>query len=305
MPKHPLFPLAVFAFSFVLSACSGHSSVAPRPQTVQSLTTFDSTRRVVYVAGLGNAVEFFPASLKAHDPQPLGSITKGITRASGLWVDKNGTLYVVDTGYPAKILEYKKGASAPFKTITQGLYAPIDPAVDSSGTLYVDDTQNQGVILVYPRGASSPSRTIQIPPHGRGGPGKMAFDNSGDLLFATFDVENNTAIVFSIPPGSSQPVNLNLVNPPGAVVGTDSADNIYVGSIQGVISVYAPGSKTATRSINAGHTGFYSSFSVTGAGAIYWPNYDDGEMYEFAPGASGPTNVFPQGGTVDAAVGPR
>lgn len=305
MHKHTLFPSVLFAFSLSLVACSGQSSVAPLRQTAQAFVTIDSTHPVLYVAAQSNAVEFFPASLKAHDPQPLGSITDGITRASGLWVDKNGTLYVVDTGYPAKILEYKKGASAPFKTITNGLYAPLEPAVDSSGTLYVDDTQSGGVVLVYPPGAKSPSRTIQIPPHGRGGPGKMAFDKAGDLLVATFDVENNTGIVFSIPPGSSQAANLNLVNPPGSVVGTDTAGNIYVGGFEGVISVYAPGSKTAARSINAGKTGFYSSFSVTHAGAIYWPNFDNGDLFEFAPGASGPTNIFIEGGGVDAAVGPR
>ncbi len=48
--------------------------------------------------------------------------------------------------------------------------------------------------------------------------------------------------------------------------------------------------------------GFYSDFAETPDGTIYWPNYDDGILYEFAPGASGPTNTVNSGG-VDAAVG--
>jgi hypothetical protein len=289
----------------MLGACAGHSNVAPFAQTAQSLDTISSTTPVVYVAGLSNAVVFYPASLLVHNPQPLGSITQGITRASGLWVDGSGTLYVIDSGYPAKILEYKRGASAPFKTITKGFYAPLEPAVDSAGTLYVDDTQNGGVVLVYPPGASSPVRSIPIPPHGRGGPGKMTFDNRGGLLVATFDIEHNTGNVYRIAPGSSTAVKLNLVNLPGAALGTDAAGNIYVGSVEGTIFVYAPGSKTVTRRINAGQIGFYSSFAVTANGTIYWPNYDDDEMFEFAPGASRPTNVFQRGGGIDAAVGAR
>ncbi|HVR46621.1 MAG TPA: hypothetical protein VMT95_08345 [Candidatus Binatia bacterium] len=44
---------------------------------------------------------------------------------------------------------------------------------------------------------------------------------------------------------------------------------------------------------------------VRSNGTIYWPNYDTSQMFEFAPGASAPTNVFAtQGSGIDAAVGP-
>ena len=297
--------LAVFMLSLSMTACTGHST-APAPQNAPgALQSVDSRRMVLYVAGLNPLVNFYTASLRAHDPLPLGSITHDITRASGLWVDKNGTLYVIDTGYPAKVLEYRRGATKPFRTITNGLYAPIEPAVDASGTLYVDDYQNGAVVLVYPPGKLSPSRSIAFPHTGRLAPGKMAFDQKGDIIVASFDVEHQIGTVFSISPGASMAVDMGLDNPPGGVAGTDAKGNIYVGSEAGGINVYAPGSKQVARSIDAGATGFYSSFSVTGDGTIYWPNYDDGSMYEFAPGASGPSNIFPNAGGVDAAVGPR
>jgi hypothetical protein len=133
----------------------------------------------------------------------------------------------------------------------------------------------------------------------------MAFDKKGGLLVATFDFESNTGNVYRIAPGASKAVNLNMVSLPGGALGADAAGNIYVGGVEGNIFVYAPGSKTVTRAIDASQTGFYSSFSVAVDGTIYWPNYDNGEMFEFAPGASSPTNVFPGGGGVDAALGPR
>ena len=71
-----------------------------------------------------------------------------------------------------------------------------------------------------------------------------------------------------------------------------------------MIDVYAPGNKTPARFVNAGDNDFYSNFSITPNGTIYWPNFNDGQMYEFAPGASSPTNKVLGGNGVDAAIGP-
>jgi hypothetical protein len=52
-----------------------------------------------------------------------------------------------------------------------------------------------------------------------------------------------------------------------------------------------------TRFISLSDDGFYRDMMVTPDGTIYWPNYDEEAMYEFAPGASSPTNVFPTNGS--------
>jgi len=114
-------------------------------------------------------------------------------------------------------------------------------------------------------------------------------------------VETQVAYVYSVAPGSSQANDLNLQGLAGSSIGTDGAGNIYDGGVEGNVSVFAPGSKTPSRSINVGNTGFYSDFTVAADGAVYWPNYDLTETYEIAPGASGPTNTF-IGGGVAAAV---
>jgi serine/threonine protein kinase, bacterial len=291
-------------------AAAGPGSVTPALRPATHSVSFGSDARrlqtVVYISNLGNAVPFFTANIQAKNPKALGSITAGVTHASGLWVDRRGTLYVVNSTWPPSLAEYKRGALSPFKIITKGMYAPASPAVDSSGNLYVTDTQNNGEILVYPPGASSPSRSISIPRSGSHAvSGSLAFDNKGDLLVATFDVQKNLSEIYGIPPGSSQAENLNFSGLAGAALGADKAGNIYDGGFAGGIAVYAPGTTSPARWIQAGQVGFYSNFTVTPNGTIYWPNYDANDMYEFAPRASSPTNVFEGGGGVDAAVGPR
>jgi hypothetical protein len=286
---------------------SGSSLQAAHAASVARLATVGE--RVVFISGLGAGVAMYPADIYEKNPPLFGDIRQGVTRADGLWVDTNHVLYVSNDTTPPSIVEYKRGASEPFKTITNGLFIPGAVAVDSSGNLYVADFNGyENVILVYPSGSGSPSRSVPVPNQGggRSGLGSLAFDPRGDLLVATFNVERNTGAVYSIAPGSSVAVNLNLAGLPGDALGTDAAGNIYAGGFEGDISVFAPGAKRPARFITAGgQTGFYSDFAVTPDGKIYWPNYDLPELYEFAPGASSPTNVVQGGGGVDAAVGPR
>jgi hypothetical protein len=310
--KRAFINLGLSATLALLAACAGGSSappagaIAPPVQSGNRTAPFEvapnALQKVVFIADLSGSVNFFSANINVKNPPLLGQITQGTPRPEGVWVDKNGTLYVSNDAQPPSIAEFKRGSKTPFKTITSGLDTPGEIAVDSSGNLYVADFGF--TVLVYPPGASTPSRTIAIPnqmPHHT--LGSMAFDSQGDLLVAEAGVEGVDASVYSVAPGSSQAVNLNLQGLAGAQVGTDRAGNIYNGSDEGAIVVYAPGSKTPSRSIYAGTNGFYSFFTVTPNGTIYWPNYDDNEMYEFAPGASGPTNVFNNGGGVDAAIG--
>ncbi|HEY6327029.1 MAG TPA: hypothetical protein VIW73_11020 [Candidatus Cybelea sp.] len=310
MMQRALAPAVLLVAAATLGGCAGGSSgspagslpPAPAARGVGPLVReAHSSRQLLFIAGLGNAVGYFSANIHEKNPPALGEITQGVTRATGLWVDRKGTLYVSNDTWPPSLAEYKRGSTTPSLIITNGLYTPGSVAVDASGNLYVADGQSGGVILVYPPRAGSPSRTIQIPSQ-RGGPGGLAFDAHGNLITATFDVEHQTGNVYSIAPGSSQPKNLNLLSVPGSAVGADKAGNIYIGGVAGDMAVYAPGSTSPSRWINAVGGGFYSDFAATSDGAIYWPNYNDGFIYEFAPGASGPTNTV-QGGGVDAAVG--
>ncbi len=246
---------------------------------------------VLFIADEATNVLLYPANIHKA-PKLLGEITNGVTRSVGVATDSRGALYVVNSGGSrASIAEYKRGAKAPFKTITSGLNVPGFDAVDSLGNLYVaDKASSGGIVQVYSPGASSPSKTIDIPTTRNSGVGGLAFDPGGALLVNTFDVKTATSIVYRVPRGSSNPQNLNLA---------------YADGHAGDIAIYAPGGKTPSRFITLSPDGFYTQMLVTPAGTIYWPDYDDDEMFEIAPGASVPTNVFAtQGSGVEPAVGP-
>jgi hypothetical protein len=310
MTQRALAPAICLVAAATLGGCAGSnggSSAGSLPSAVSMRTVGPLVRdargqqRLLFAATLSAVVGYFSANIHEKNPPSLGQITQGVTRSTGVFVDRTGMLYVSNETWPPSLAEYKRGSTIPSLIITNGLYTPGSVAVDASRNLYVADGQSGGVILVYAPGATSPSRTIQIPPQ-RGAPGNIAFDAHGNLLVSAFDIEHLTGNVYSIAPGSSRPKNLNLQDLPGDAVGADKAGNIYVGGTDGAIAVYAPGSTSPSRWINAVGGGFYSDFAATSDGTIYWPNYSDGFIYEFAPGASGPTNTV-HGGGVDAAVG--
>lgn len=301
--------ISAIACLMALAGCSG-GALAGAPATgitqesrtapldLQAGHRADST---LFIADVDSNVLLYPADI--HDnPSLQGEITKGVTRSLGVCTDRRGTLYVANSGgSQPSIAEYKRGATSPFRTITSGLRAPEFDVVDSEGNLYVADS---GSVLVYAQGASSPSRTISIP--GGNFVGGLAFDPAGDLLVNSLNVKGGVATVYAVKAGSSTPQNLGLQDlPNGLSLGADKTGNIYAGGHAGEIAIYAPGSKSPTRSFDVNVDGFYTQMLVTPDGTIYWPNYDNGEMFEFAPGASTPTNVFATAGSgIDAAIGP-
>jgi hypothetical protein len=259
----------------------------------------------LFIADEAGNVLLYPADIH-ESPKLLGEITDGVTRSVGVATDRNGTLYVVNSGGSSpSIAEYKRGAKSPFKTITSGLRTPGFDAVDASGYLYVADVATSGgIVQIYAPGAGSPSKTIEIPTQENTGVGGLAFDPGGALLVNTFDVRTATATVYRVPRGSSSPQNLNLEGLPGGLsLGADETGNIYAGGHAGDIAVYSPGSKSPSRTISLGPDGFYTQMLVTPDGTIYWPDFDDDEMFEIAPGASAPTIFATPGSGVDAAVG--
>lgn len=273
-----------------------HSNAAPRPG------------RKLFIADASSNVLLYTANITRQNPPLLGEITQGLTRSVGVCIDRNGTLYVVNSGGGSpSIDEYRRGRNTPFKTITNGLNAPSFVAADRASNLYVDDLGTNGdVVLIFASGSSSPIRAISIP-KGAHRPelGGLAFDPSGDLLVDSFDVKDETSTVYIVPPGSSNAQALNLQNAPaGLSLGTDKTGTIYLGGHEGELAVYAPGSITVSRVINLNLNGFYADLAATPNGTVYWPNYDNDDIYEFAPGASSPTNLFTiQGSGLSAAVG--
>lgn len=287
-----------------LGGCLG-GSVAQMPAgsgvPAQALTRSEMSQPVLAIADDSNNVLLYTANINQQNPPLLGRITVGVTRSAAVCVDRAGTLFVSNSGDGTpSVAEYKPGTFSPFKTITDGLRDPSSIVVDGADNLYVEDNfGSQIVVLVYAPNANSPTRTIDIPAGGG-----LALDARGNLYIASFRVETQQGTVYRVARGGSHAKNLNLSDLPGPSIGVDRLGDLYVGGEAGAIAVYAPGSKTPSRSIQANADGFYTQLDVTPNGTIYWPNYDREEMFEFAPGASGPSNTFLISATgADAAVG--
>jgi sugar lactone lactonase YvrE len=264
------------------------------------------TKNVLFVSNLLSNVTAFPAGIHKSNPQGLETITDGTARPEGMWVDRHGTLYVVNGvngRVPVNVAEYKLGKTSPDRLLQNGLIAPTAVAVGRDGTVYVNDAQQTvtGVVVVYGRGQLIPERTITLPdPAYALQPGGMVFDASGNLLVATLAPENNAVHVFSIAPGSSNPVDLGLQGAAGAAIGIDRAGNLYTAGApndSGNVAVFAPGATTPFRTYQLGPQ--INFITVAADGTLYAGVLDQRTgvtgVAEVAPGASTITNLIDKG----------
>jgi hypothetical protein len=261
---------------------------------------------VLFVSNLSGGIRMFSADIHEPNPPLLGTIATGTTRPEGVWIDRRGTLYVVNgEQYPtqANIQEYKHGASSPFRVITSGLFAPASVAVGADGTVYVNAVNGHtGEVVEYAPGAVTPERTIALPDPGYSlTAGDLAFDQNGNLLAATL-ANTVTIHVFKIARGSSQVTDLGLQGAGGPAIGVDGAGNLYTAGLYQV-AVYPPGATSPSRSFPLS---FYANgLTVARNGTLYVVG--NLQVAEFAPGASTPTNYigtdYGETLTFDAALG--
>src|SRR5580658_3015707 len=178
--------LAVVALSAMIAGCGGAGTVAPGGGTgatfdgvlrtaLQSSSIDDATGRVVYESSLDGApghgsILVFPASLKAHDPSPIRTFMDGAVRPDGMWVDKNGDLYVANLpqGAPTTgVYVFHPGSSHPYRHIINSLDNPEHVAVGRDGTVYVDQTMCPShiqalCVTVFPPGKDRASHEIDL-----------------------------------------------------------------------------------------------------------------------------------------------
>jgi sugar lactone lactonase YvrE len=245
------------------------------------VSTIDGGSVVVYSAG--------------SNPALLQTITDGVPRPGGIWVDRHGVLYAVnvpDSSYQTSLPEYKSGATAPFQTITDGIVNCGNVAVDSKGNVYVtgiDNTNGSFFLEIYPKGQLSPSETLTIPHTGVGDPAGLAFDSTGALLVGEsfFNVQPAGA-VYRLPPGSQTFTNLGLHKINGGAIAVDAAGNLYVGGNKS-IAVFPPNSTKPSRIIKVSTTGI-SALAIDAGGHLYVGMNDSVSVYE--PGAKKPTTTF-------------
>ena len=293
--RHFTFGLGMFAAGVLLSGCGG-SQMPPSNPTVpvaeaQSALGAGKRAQEVYVSTIdGGSVVAYSAGL---NPRSLQTITDGVPRPGGIWVDKHGALYAVnvpDSSYQTSLPEYKPGATAPFRTITDGIVNCGNVAVDATGNVYVTglNTANGSLFLnIYAKGRLSPSSTLTIPHSGVAAIGGLAFDSSGALLVGENIYEARGA-VYRLLPGSPTFTNLALHGINGGAIAVDPSGNLYVGGAKS-IAIFPPNATKPSRTIKIVGTAV-SALAFDALGDLYVGMNDTVSVY--AAGAKKPANTF-------------
>jgi len=255
----------------------------------------ETTTAAFYVSDLSTSVSIYPTDTNPNDPERLAVLTQEITQSQGLWVDRQGTLYVVNgccPGKPVSVVEFKRGQNTPSLQITEGLNEPGNVAVSSDGTVYVTDIKSGtdaklvGVVVLYKRGQISPEGTITLPDPTYGlQVGSILFDAQRNALVATLNPENGAVHIFRIPRGSRHPVDMGIQGAAGDALGLDAAGNLYTAnavSTDGTVAVYAPGATEPTRTYSLGPQ--IADITVAPDGTLYATTADNKGVLEVAPG---------------------
>ena len=159
----PWLALSLGALATLSAGCAGaNTGTAFESPVLQNQETRPATQsqQKLYVTDVNGSVSVFSVGKK---PQLLRTITDGVPRPYGVWVDENGILYVVnlanDSG-EASLSEYKPGAFSPFFQITSGVLNFGVVAVNDSGNVYLSGLASSyevSYVNVYPPGAYTPA----------------------------------------------------------------------------------------------------------------------------------------------------
>src|SRR5579872_4287473 len=173
---HTLAIAALMPAVIVVGGCSTRSLPASSP--------FQATSSKVDQVGLSGDQAKVPARLYVAqgsvgvlvykqfgvNQSPIKTITSGLSRPEGLFVNTNGDLYVANlTGENVSV--FKRGASVPYKTLNDPNEVAGSPVVDTDGTVYVCNYEGDsggtlgppGNVAVYSGGATNPTSTLPAP----------------------------------------------------------------------------------------------------------------------------------------------
>lgn len=283
------------------AGCAGGSSPSPAvpaaaPQ-VRALAS-SQTPPKLYIANSSGGVLVYTTG---SNPTLVQTISNGVPKPGGIWVDRNGILYAVNlpgNSPQTSLPEYKPGANSPFRTITSGIDNCAYVAVDDHGNLYVTGVNSGSgsfFLEIYPKGRLSASQVLTIPHSGIARVTGLAFDRSGALLVGE-TIYLQPGVVYRLAPGSQSFTNLGLQNAPGGTIAVDKAGNIYAGSGtsagQQAIAVYPPNATSPARVIQVQNV--LDALTVARSGELYVETSGNGQpqISTYTPGGSNPSQTF-------------
>ena len=263
--------LAVFSAGCA-GANTGNAFESPVPQS-RAARSARQPQQKLYVTNVNGSVFVYSVGKK---PQLLQTITNGVPRPYGVWVNQNGIVYVVnlanDSGGPS-LSEYTPGAFSPFFQITSGVLNFGVVAVDANGNVYLSgltSSYEASYVNIYSPGASTPSQTLQVPTEGTLSRSEsLSFDPAGNLLVGVAALPKKYNSVLRLASGSQQFTTLGLKRAAGGLAAADAAGNIYVGGGTRAIDVYLPGTAKPKRVIRIPGGHLVTALTVAADGTLY------------------------------------
>jgi hypothetical protein len=152
-----------------IAGCSAASTAAPM-QSASSAAQPDAPHpnaakrsALIYSSSFGgNSVDYYLKGTGPNNPV-AGSLSGRFNNPLGMGVDKNGNLYVANSG-DENVLVYAAGSTSPTSTLNDPDKFPADVAIGSDGTAYVANGFGpigaSGNVVVYPPGATTPSQVL-------------------------------------------------------------------------------------------------------------------------------------------------
>lgn len=220
---------AVYIVASALTAgCAGSQppigatgAIAQSRATAEPSVQHEHSGPLLYVTSDGDYhdVNVYPADAK--DPSPIETISAGLLFPTGLCLDGQGTLYVVDDD--GWVAEYAAGKTKPSKIITNGINTPAFCAIDSRGNLWVTNLGGPNV-TEYLHGSTKPHMVIT---KGLDAPDGIAIDHSGNMYVANASYGPYNIVVY--PPGGKSPsrtITQGVTAPVGLAV--DGKGTLYV-----------------------------------------------------------------------------
>jgi hypothetical protein len=260
--------------------------------------TYAQPTQKLYVANPTGSVSVYSTG---SNPTILQTITNGVPKPGGIWVDNGNMLYAVNLpgGSPQTSLpEFKPGAIDPFRTIVNGIVNCDNVAVDEHTNVYVagmDTSKNSFFLEFYPAKKLSPTQVLAIPHPNASRLSGLAFDSTGALLVGE-SIYLQKGVVYRLAPNSRHFTNLNLQGATGGTIAVDGSGNLYVGSGSSAgeqrVTVYPPNSTKPSRKIALQNV--IEALTVDRDGTMYLETGGNAsiKISVFPPGADKPIQSF-------------
>jgi hypothetical protein len=163
----------------------------------------------------------------------IGEITNGIDGPYGMWVSRNGSLYVSNVS-SGTITVYPDGQNSPSATLT-GAVNVIGVAVSKSGDVYAA-AFGSNALYYYKKGAMSPTRTATLP-----GPEGFGIDAKQNV-YAAYNNGGYSGRVEKYSPGLVHGADLGISEGMAADVKIDETGNLLLGDQSNhVIDIFPAG----------------------------------------------------------------